>query len=180
MSMKMMKILAAGAAGLTVLLAGCASPPPDNIERGPHGTVAYYVTVDATQPGARIEANGQYVGNTPLTLKIFGDKDGTFHDFGSYYYVVQALPVTTNQYPQTATFRTGKNFTPEDHVPKSINFDMNQPQPQPAPVATAPLAAPGAPYYGPPAAYPYPYPYPYYYGPAFRFYIGPGYYHRHW
>jgi hypothetical protein len=179
MSMKMTKILAVGCAGLAMLLAGCASPPPDNVERGPHGTVAYYVSVDATAPGARVEANGQYIGNTPLTLKIFGDKDGTFHDFGSYYYVVQALPLATNQYPQVAMFRTGKNFTPEDHVPKSINFDMNQPQP--APAASAPLAAPGAPYYGPPAAYPYPYPYPYpySYGPAFRFYIGPGYYHHH-
>jgi len=174
--MKMRLFFGAGFAGLAVLLASCATPPND-VERGPHGTIAYYVQVDATPPGARIEANGEYVGNTPLTLKIFGDKDGTFHDFGSYYYAVRALPLATNQYPQAKYFLTGKNFTPEDHVPKSVYFDMTQPQPQPNYPAYAPH--PGPYYYGPPVYYapPYPYPYPYYYGPTFRFYVAP---HGHW
>src|SRR5713101_2505722 len=95
-------------AGLAVAgrFAGCASLPP-GAEPGPHGTMAYDVLVEASDPGARIEANGAIVGNTPLHLKIFGDPDGTFHDFGSYYYVVRALPLTTNQFPQIRMFQTG-------------------------------------------------------------------------
>jgi len=101
-------------------------------------------------------------------IKIFGDVDGTFHDFGSYYYVVKASPITTNQYPQSRYFRTGHLLTPEDHIPSKIYFDMNQPQPNPPAYAYPP--PPSYYYYGPP---------PYYYGPSFRFYYGPGYYH-HW
>src|SRR5260370_30454348 len=110
------------------LLTGCASTPP-GVERGPQGTIAYDVLIDATPPGARIVANGADMGQTPLHLKIFGDKDGTFHDFGSYYYVVQALPLITNQYPQVRYFHTGRWFSPEDRIPQRIDFNMNQPQP---------------------------------------------------
>jgi hypothetical protein len=163
------------AASLTaaLVLVGCQSIPP-GAERGPHNTMAYDVPIDASAPGARIEVNGQDVGQTPVHIKIFGDPDGTFHDFGSYYYVVKAFPLTTNQYSQVKVFRTGHMLTPEDPIPSRIYFDMNQPQPQPP-------SYPG--YYGPPSYY-YPPPYYYgpgYYGPGFNFYFGPGYYHhRHW
>jgi hypothetical protein len=36
-------------------------------------------------------SGGEYFGKIPLTLKIYGDKDGTFHNFGSQEYVVQVL-----------------------------------------------------------------------------------------
>ena len=103
-------------------------------------------------------------------MKIFGNKDGTFHDFGSPYYMIRALPVATNQFVQTRLFRTGHHDRPEDYIPKQIYFDMNQHSPQY-------LVPPGYPYpaYGPPVYY-YP---PYYYGPTFGFYFGPG-YHRRW
>src|SRR5689334_3371256 len=116
------------AASLTaaVCFVGCQSLPP-GAEPGPHGTMAYVVPVDASAPGARIEVNGQVVGNTPVQIKIFGDPDGTFHDFGSYYYVVKAIPVATNQYPQVRIFRTGHMLTPEDRIPSRIDFDMSQP-----------------------------------------------------
>jgi hypothetical protein len=162
--------------GLAVvgLLAGCETAPP-GVEQGPHGTIAYDVQVESFPPGAQIEANGQVVGNAPLHLKIFGDKDGTFHDFGSYYYIVRALPVATNQYVQTRVYRTGHLLTPEDHVPQRIDFDMNQPNPPPN---AAPAPGYAYPAYPPPPAYYYgP---PVYYGPAVRFYYGPGYYHHHW
>jgi hypothetical protein len=125
--------------------------------------MAYYVPVEASEPGVRIEVNGQDVGTTPLKLKIWGDPDGTFHDFGSYYYVVRALPANTNQFTQTMAYNTGRAWGVEDRIPSQIYFDMSKP-PQERPPA----------YTGGP--YPYPYPYPYYYGP--RVYIGPGYYHR--
>ncbi|PYJ48324.1 MAG: hypothetical protein DME87_13495, partial [Verrucomicrobia bacterium] len=58
------------AAGIVAagLLAGCQTIPP-GAERGPHGTMAYDVLIEASAPGARIEANGQVLGNTPLHLK---------------------------------------------------------------------------------------------------------------
>jgi hypothetical protein len=162
------------ASGLAALgfLAGCATLPP-GAEPGPHGTMAYYVKVEASEPGVRIQANGEDVGTAPLTLKIFGDTDGTFHDFGSYYYVVQALPLHTNQYVQTRYFRTGRHFSGEDYIPKSIYFDMNQP-PAPAPAYAVPqyYGGPGpyyGPWYGPP---PYFGPGPVFWGP--RIFIGPG------
>jgi hypothetical protein len=107
------------------LLTGCASEPP-NVERGPNGTIAYFVQIESSEPGVKIEADNNYVGQTPLTLKIFGDKDGTFHNFGSSEYIIRAIPVNTNQYMQTKVFRTGGWFSQEDRIPTRIYFDMNQ------------------------------------------------------
>ena len=153
----------AGAATAAALLTGCYTIPP-GAEHGPNGTMAYEVLVDASAPGARLEVNGEVVGETPLRLKIFGDPDGTFHDFGSYFYGIRALPVVTNQFTQTRVFRTGHLFTPEDRIPREIHFDMNRPEPVYAPQ-------------GPPPAYGYPPPaYPYYYGPSY--YWGPPVYFR--
>jgi hypothetical protein len=168
--MKKNSILAAAAG----LFAGCETVPPPGTERGPHGTITYDVLVEASAPGARIEANGEPLGNTPLHLKVFGDKDGTFHDFGSEYYVIRALPLATNQFAQTRWFGTGRWFGPEDHIPQSIYFDMNQNSPVYPPGGPPVYGYPG---YGPPAYY-----YgPPYYGPSFRFYFGPpAYRHRRW
>jgi hypothetical protein len=171
--MKNILALVMGAA-VASLLTGCETPLPPGAEPGPHGTMAYNVPVEASEPGARIEVNGEVVGNTPITIKIFGDRDGTFHDFGSYYYVVRALPVVSNQFPQMRVFGTGRGFNHEDRIPDRISFDMSQNNPPPPPA--------GAPYY----PYPYPYPapgyYPYYpyYGPSVRFYFGPGGYYHHY
>src|ERR1044071_537217 len=161
-TMKTRTVLAGGMAAIG-LLAGCESFPP-GAERGPDGTMAYLVQIEASDPDVKIEANGQPVGTAPMTLKIFGDTDGTFHDFGSYYYIVRAFPARTNQFVQTRVFRTGRWFTPEDRVPTKIYFDMNQPPP---PYPTD--------YYGPPYYYYGP---PAYYGP--RFYFGPPVYYHRW
>ena len=167
--MKATMILGAGLAAMG-FLAGCATPIPPGAERGPDRTMAYNVRIDASDPGVKIEANGEYIGTTPLTLKIFGDPDGTFHDFGSYYYVIKANPTGTNEFVQTKVYRTGHLLTPEDHIPNHIYFDMNQPPP-PTPPAVY--------YYG----YPEPPPYYYYEGPPVffgpRIYIGPR-FHRRW
>jgi hypothetical protein len=161
--------------GAAYFLVGCQTPLPPGAEAGPHGTMAYNVRVEASEPGARIEVNGEYVGNAPIDIKIFGDRDGTFHDFGSYYYVIRALPVATNQYVQTRVFGTGRGFTHQDHIPDRVYFDMSQNTP-----TYAPNEGPG--YYYPPPGYVHPYYYgpgPYY-GPSFRLYLGPGgHYHHH-
>ena len=106
--------LVAGLAAAVVLV-GCQTIPP-GAERGPHNTMAYNVLVDASPPGARIEVNGQDVGQAPVNIKIFGDPDGTFHDFGSYYYVIRAFPNATNQYPQVRLFRTGHLFSKDQFL----------------------------------------------------------------
>jgi hypothetical protein len=147
------------------LLVGCGTPIPPGVERGPNGTMAYDVSVEASAPGAKIEVNGEVIGDAPLHLKVFGDPDGTFHDFGSFTYQVRALPVATNQFAQTRVFQTGHMMSGEDRIPRRIYFDMNQP---------APTYAPGYAY--PPPVYYYE-PAPYFYGPSFRFNFGSGYRH---
>ena len=107
-----------------MVMAGCSSLPP-GAEPGPHHTMAYDVLVESTPPGARIQAEGRDIGAAPCHLKIFGDPDGTFHDFGSYTYTVRAYPVATNQFPQVIVFGTGKMFTHEDMIPGRILFNMN-------------------------------------------------------
>jgi hypothetical protein len=168
----MKTFLLAAAAGVAMVVAGCSTPLPPGAEPGPHNTMAYIIQINATPPGARIEVNGESIGNTPIQLKMFGDPDGTFHDFGSPYYVIRAMPLATNQFPQERVFMTGHMLSREDRIPSRIDFDMNQ---------AVPLTSPGYPppvYYGPPPVY---YPDPFFYGPSFRFYFGPRYYHyRHW
>lgn len=161
--MKMKLYMVASSAG-ALLLAGCGTPIPPGAERGPDGTMAYDVLIEASEPGARIEANGANIGNTPLHLKIFGDPDGTFHDFGSYNYIIRAFPLSTNQYEQVRVFNTGHMLTPEDHIPPRLYFDMTQKQPVYPVYAPPPdyyYYGPGPYYYGPP-----------YYGPSVRFYFG--------
>lgn len=114
------------ALALASLLAGCATDGPKP-EKGPQGTIAYLVEVDSSEPGARIEVNNEYVGKTPLTLKIFGDRNGTFHNFGKFDYTVTASPVRAGQHVQTKTFKTGRLFTGEDQIPKKIFFEFGQP-----------------------------------------------------
>jgi hypothetical protein len=169
----MKKLIWAAGAAAAVVLTGCQSLPP-GAEPGPHGTMAFNVLLEASEPGARVEANGEFMGETPLNLKIFGDPDGTFHDFGSPYFVIRALPKTTNQFVQTRFFRTGQAFAGEDRIPQRIYFDMNQNTP------VLPYPMPGPPvYYDPPGFYPSPYFYgPGYYGPGVRFHFGPRFHHH--
>lgn len=107
-----------------LLLAGCATT--SGPERGPDGTIAYLVQVESSEPGARIEADNDYIGQTPVTLKIFGDKDGTFHNFGAQEYVIRCIPPGPNQAVQTKVFRTGFWFTPQDRIPSRIYFDLRE------------------------------------------------------
>jgi hypothetical protein len=104
------------------IFAGCATTDGQKPEKGPQGTIAYLVEVDSSDPGARIEANNEFVGKTPMTLKIFGDKKGRFHNFGSYHYTITAYPVRPGQQPQTKDFRTGGWFNGVDQIPKKLFF----------------------------------------------------------
>jgi hypothetical protein len=109
---------------LALILSGCASPDPAGTERGPQGTIAYNVPVESSEPGAKIEVNYQFVGATPTTIKIFGDRDGTFHNFGSDEFIVRAYPPRASQYPQTKIFKTGAFSIRDDKIPQKIFFDF--------------------------------------------------------
>jgi hypothetical protein len=105
-------------------LSGCATTKDNNkTAEGPEETIPYQIQIESTVP-ARVEINKEYVGKTPLTAKVNGDEDGTFHNFGSYFYVVTATPVNSRKESQTKEYRTGGWFTPEDMIPKRIFFDF--------------------------------------------------------
>jgi hypothetical protein len=107
---------------LSFLFACSSTPKP---EKGLAGTIAYVIQVESSEPGARVEANGDYLGKTPLDIKVFGDKDGTFHDFGVNDYVIKVFPVRPGQRVQTRVFRTGRWFSQEDRIPKRLFFDLD-------------------------------------------------------
>ena len=109
-----------------LLVWGCASKPKDGRERGPDGTLAYMVQIESSEPGARIEVNDDYVGNTPMSVRIWGDPDGTFHNFGSMDFTIRVHPVRPGQSVQTKVFRTGGWFSQEDRVPQRLFFDLSQ------------------------------------------------------
>jgi len=118
---------------IALILAGCGTTNVDpNVEGGPDGTIAYQVPVDASEPGARIEVNGESLGVTPMTLKIFGDRDGTFHNFGSYEFLVRAYPPGAARPAQTKIFHTGVLMGSEDKIPRKIYFDFG-PKPSTSP-----------------------------------------------
>src|SRR5689334_18020029 len=125
-------VLMIGGLAALGLFAGCETTAPPGVEQGPHNTIAYEVSITASEPDVHIEANGADIGVAPVKLKIFGDRDGTFHDFGAYYYVIRAIPSNTNSFVQARYYRTGKMFTPEDHIPQQIYFDMSKKPQEPA------------------------------------------------
>jgi len=108
------------------LAAGCGTTRPDS-ESGPDHTSAYYIRVESSVPDVTIETNDVAAGKTPLTLKVFGDSPGTFHNFGSSQYSLRAVPLSTNQFAQARSFRTGKGSHRGERIPGLIFFDMSQP-----------------------------------------------------
>ncbi len=105
---------------------GCGTTGSDS-ESGPEHTVAYYIKIESSLPEITIETNHVVAGKTPLTLKVFGDPPGTFHNFGSPDYSLRALPLSTNEFPQARIFRTGKRSTPGERIPGLVFFDLSQP-----------------------------------------------------
>jgi hypothetical protein len=96
-------------------------------EPGPDGTLAYYFKVESSVPGAGVETNHVFAGKTPLTLKVFGDYPGTFHDFGGPEFVLRVTPENTNEFIQTRIFRTGHGSAPGDNIPGLVFVDLSQP-----------------------------------------------------
>ena len=107
-------------------LAACSGTQANKPEKGPQGTIAYYIQVESSEPGARVEVDGDYIGNTPMKVRVFGDKDGTFHNFGQDDYMVRVFPVSKGQFVQTKVFKTGRWFSQEDRIPGRLYFDLSQ------------------------------------------------------
>lgn len=85
--------------------------------------------METSDPGSRIEVDGEFVGMSPLKVTIWGDRDGTFHGGGDGHTVFKAYPVKPGQFPQTKSFLNGAQqfmFGQEDRVPKRLYFDLNQ------------------------------------------------------
>ena len=103
------------------LAAGCASTPAGH----PSGTIPFEVLVETSDPGSRIELDGEYVGVSPLKVTVWGDRDGTFHGGGDGHTVFKAYPVKPGQFVQTKSFLNGAQqfmFGQEDRVPKRLFF----------------------------------------------------------
>ena len=109
------------------LLVSCNTPPFHTGETGPDGTLPYFMSVESSEPGASIETNHVFAGKTPLTIKVFGDYPGNFHDFGSPEFVLRVSPENTNEVIQTRIFRTGRGSTPGDRIPGLVFLDLAQP-----------------------------------------------------
>jgi hypothetical protein len=106
---------------LACLASGCASGP----KQPKDGHVPYQVSIETSEPGARIEIDNEDVGKSPVTVTVMGDRDGTFHSFGRPDWVVKAYPLRSGQQVQVKTFHTGAWFwVPEDRIPSKIYFDM--------------------------------------------------------
>jgi hypothetical protein len=114
---------------LLILLAACATDPP-GIEHGPDNTIAYKVPVEASEPGTKIEVNYKPAGVAPMTVTIYGDRDGTFHNFGSDEYIIRAYPPNSDQFPQTKIFKTGAMGVKDDRIPQRIFFDLGSNKPK--------------------------------------------------
>ncbi len=108
------------------IMAGCAGTSSSSPEQGPGGTIAYMVKIESSEPGARVEVNDDFIGKTPVDLRVWGDKDGTFHNFGASDFVIRVTPVREGQSPQTKVFRTGGWFGQEDRIPNRLFFDLDQ------------------------------------------------------
>lgn len=71
-------------------------------------------------PGARIELNNGYMGETPLSIKVPCSPDGRFLET----VIVRALPIIEGHYSQTKIFHGGYTMIRNDQVPPTIFFDM--------------------------------------------------------
>ena len=104
---------------VAVILTGCATTSSEDRN-------FKTVSIISDPPGAKIEVNGSYIGQAPITTKVKCWPDdkvvvGTL--------TVKALPSGANQYLQQKVFKgPAYPFDPNhDVVPDTILFQMNLP-----------------------------------------------------
>ena len=96
------------------------SPPPQPSTPPPPQFRYQDMRVISQPPGARIELNNGYMGETPLSIKVPCSPDGRFLDT----VIVRALPTMEGHYSQTKVFSGGYTMIRNDQVPATIFFDM--------------------------------------------------------
>jgi hypothetical protein len=80
-------------------------------------------------PHARTRFHGLRYGKaaedcTHQKLAPLGDRDGTFHNFGSYEFIVRAYPPDPERRPIAKVYKTGALMAPDDRIPERIYFDF--------------------------------------------------------
>jgi hypothetical protein len=111
--------------------AGCVTDDPPGTERGPDNTIPYNIRIEASEPETKIEVNYKPAGIAPVTVKVFGDRDGSFHNFGSDEFIVRAYPRNPDLFPQTKILKTGAMGTADEKIPEKIYFDFGPAKPKP-------------------------------------------------
>ena len=87
------------------------------------GLRGYRVRVEVSEPGSRIEVNGEHVTtltNTTGEIILWADANGTFRD--NHVTVIKAYPVHTNQFVQKLEFSSRPQRT---YVPHAIYFNLS-------------------------------------------------------
>jgi len=97
-----------------------ASPPPPPPAPPPPQFRYKDMRVISQPPGARIELNGGFMGETPLSIKVPCTNDERFLELVT----IRALPTVEGHYSQTKIFLGGNTVLRNDHVPATIFFDM--------------------------------------------------------
>jgi PEGA domain len=97
----------------TVLLFCCGCASHRHVERP-----RLKVQIVSQPKGAKIEVNGQYVGDAPLTVDIEASNDGRFWRDT----IIKAYPADTG-YTQIKAFNGKSRWTISDAVPPKIFFD---------------------------------------------------------
>ena len=82
------------------------------------------VEVISDPPGARIEVNGDFVGNAPTVITMLGEPDGEVE----MDYIIRAYPSGPEYYPQAKVF-VERASGDDDTIPKRVFFDMRVRQP---------------------------------------------------
>lgn len=87
--------------------------PADDPE--PH----YAIFIESKPPGAAIEFNGAYMGQTPCRIRVPGEK-GRFFGYGNMLiHTIRAIPETSGGYTQSKKFNKG------EPIPEKIFFNMH-------------------------------------------------------
>lgn len=94
-------------------------------------TYTYTTEVISEPPGARIEVDGSYLGDAPMTIKWNGYYSRRFHD---RFHTIKAYPIQAGHCVQIKLFQGGFEYYPNnnDPIPEKIFFDMSLCRPKPS------------------------------------------------
>ena len=120
-----------------VVLTGCNSgeikklftPDPVTVAlpRGIRGSYGHLVRVETHEPGAKVEINKGYVGTTPCTIVVYGDRKRTFRGNMDTTISVYPSPTASNQFMQTKEFTGGGKGRQKEQIPEALYFDLRIP-----------------------------------------------------